>query len=67
MATIGTVRTVSIDSTPMMNWQWKQFLERRRDLLLQELADVEKQLGISPTTSELRKAFRDGRVMPATG
>ena len=38
-----------------------RYLEDRRNALLRELAGVEKALGITPTTKELREMWYKGR------
>lgn len=53
------------DNTPVTYEQWRQWMTSQRDVLLRELADVERQLGTSPTTADLRQAWREGRVLPA--
>jgi len=37
----------------------RQMLENRRDALLRELAGIEKQLAIAPTTRQLRQWWRN--------
>lgn len=41
--------------------RWRRYLEDRRNALLRELAGVEKALGITPTTKELREMWYKGR------
>ena len=38
------------------------YLEDRRSALLRELAGVEKALGVTPTTKELREMWYKGRI-----
>ena len=43
----------------MVRLRLNQYLEKRRHVLLMELAEVENQLAIKPTTKQLREQWRE--------